>query len=77
VSRWGAEDAVPVLRVGLTDESTLVRAHAAWGLGRVGSPMAFAALSERVDEELDSTVLDDIGRALNMSVQGEGPSAPA
>ena len=67
LGNWGAEDVVPVLRVGLRDESTLVRSHAAWALGRVGSPAAIEALSARFEEESDASLLDEIGRALNMS----------
>ena len=67
LGNWGAEDGVPVLRVGLRDESTLVRGHAAWALGMVGSPAAIEALSSRLEEESDASLLDEIGRALKMS----------
>jgi epoxyqueuosine reductase QueG len=40
----GSVDDVPVLAAALSDEESLVRAHAAWALGRVGSAAAAAFL---------------------------------
>ena len=60
----GVEAAVPTLVSALSDAAPLVRGHAAWALGRVGSPSAFAALSARLEEELDPFVLEEIGLAL-------------
>ncbi len=42
----------------------LVRRHAAWALGRIGSPRALAALRARLDVEPDELVLDEIRAAL-------------
>lgn len=34
---WGSEEAVPALKKLLADPEPLVRGHAAWALGRIGS----------------------------------------
>ena len=64
LGNWGAEAAIPTLVSALSDPAPLVRGHAAWALGRVGSPAALDALSSRVAEEVDPFVLDEIGLAL-------------
>jgi epoxyqueuosine reductase len=57
--------AVPALAEALDgDPSALVRAHAAWALGRIGSPQAYAALRNAVPDERDRTVRDEIAAAL-------------
>ncbi len=57
--------AVPTLAQALeTDPHPLVRGHAAWGLGRIGSPAAAAALRERQAHEPDAQVRDEIAAAL-------------
>ena len=38
LGNWGADEAVPPLTAALEDPEPLVREHAAWALGRVGSP---------------------------------------
>jgi epoxyqueuosine reductase len=56
---------VPVLEEAVAgDPHPQVRGHAAWALGRIGSPRAFAALSARLREEMDELVLDEIRAAL-------------
>lgn len=61
---------VPALAEALRgDSSPLVRGHAAWALGRIGSPRAFAVLRAAADEEADEGVLAEIGAALE-------PTAP-
>ena len=64
LGNWGVEAAIPTLVSALSDPAPLVRGHAAWALGRVGSPAALNALSTRLVEELDPFVLDEIGLAL-------------
>jgi epoxyqueuosine reductase len=61
---------VPALAAALRqDRSPLVRGHAAWALGRIGSPQAFAALrAGRADA--DAGVREEVTAALE-------PSAPA
>ncbi len=64
LGNWGAEEAVPVLVAGLSDPAPLVRGHAAWALGRVGTPAALAALSSARAEQSDPVVLEEIGLAV-------------
>ena len=64
LGNWGDEEAVPALVKALSDESALVRQHAAWALGQTRTPEAFRALSARllvegtpgVQEELDAAI---------------------
>ena len=56
---------VPVLEEALGgDPHPLVRGHAAWALGRIGSPRALAALRRRLDVETDESALDEIRTAM-------------
>ena len=56
---------VPVLEEALAgDPHPLVRGHAAWALGRIGSPRALAALRARLDAEPDALALDEIHASL-------------
>jgi epoxyqueuosine reductase len=56
---------VPALAGALhSDPSALVRGHAAWALGRIGSPQAYAALRIARTSEADGTVLEEIDSAL-------------
>ena len=50
----GSPDDVPALAAALSDDEPLVRSHAAWALGRLGSPAAAAALRERLEVEADA-----------------------
>jgi epoxyqueuosine reductase len=61
----GSPDAVPVLSRALSDAEPLVRAHAAWALGRAGSTEARSALSDRASVEADASVLDELSAALD------------
>lgn len=56
---------VPALAEALAgDPSPLVREHAAWALGRIGSPRAYAALRDAVGAETDRAVLGEVALAL-------------
>jgi len=56
---------VPVLEEALAlDPHPQVRGHAAWALGRIGSPRALACLHARRAVELERLVLDEITVAL-------------
>jgi epoxyqueuosine reductase len=56
---------VPALAQSLAhDPHAQVRAHAAWALGRIGSPQAEAALREAAGPEADPLVRDEIAAAL-------------
>ncbi len=60
----GLVDDAPALIAALRDESSLVRGHAAWALGRLGSSLAATALRERLVDEPDPDVRDEISSAL-------------
>jgi epoxyqueuosine reductase len=60
-------EAVPALLHALADEEPLVRGHAAWALGRIGSHEAIRALKARLRIETDADVKDEIETAVNES----------
>jgi epoxyqueuosine reductase len=64
LGNWGSEEAVPALTRALDDAEPLVRGHAAWALGRVGSERARAALGARLGVELDDFVREELELAL-------------
>jgi epoxyqueuosine reductase len=64
LGNWGSPDAIPALAVALNDEEPLVRGHAAWALGRIGTDAAGQALSSRVEVETDEWVREEIACAL-------------
>jgi epoxyqueuosine reductase len=56
---------VPALAVALdADPHPMVRGHAAWALGRIGSPRAVAALRRAEKRERDAGARSEIGHAL-------------
>jgi epoxyqueuosine reductase len=64
LGNWGEVAALPALGRALDDASPLVRAHAAWALGRVGSPQAAEALAGRLPRETDPGVVGEVRAAL-------------
>jgi epoxyqueuosine reductase len=58
-------EAVPALVGALDDIEPLVRGHAAWALGRIGSHQAIAALKRRLRVEGDSDVKIEIEAAID------------
>ncbi len=60
----GKDQAVPVLEEALKDESPLVRAHAAWALGRIATPRARHTLESAQTKEDTKSVLNEITLAL-------------
>jgi epoxyqueuosine reductase len=58
-------EAVSALIGALDDEEPLIRGHAAWALGRIGSRGAVEALERRLRVEGDSEVGGEIAEALN------------
>jgi epoxyqueuosine reductase len=64
LGNWGGPEAVPVLTAALSDPEPLVRAHAAWALGRVDSAEARGALSSRLSVEPDESVRAEIAAVL-------------
>jgi epoxyqueuosine reductase len=61
----GAPEAVPALAVALNDEEPLVRGHAEWAPGRIGTVAARQALRGRAKVEEDAGVREEIGAVLN------------
>jgi epoxyqueuosine reductase len=56
---------VPALEEAVAqDPHPLVRGHAAWALGRIGSPRALGTLRDRLSRETDEFVSDEIRAAL-------------
>ena len=55
---------VPALNRALCQGAMLVRGHAAWALGRIGTVEAKADLESARDLELDAEVLEEISAAL-------------
>ena len=60
----GSVDDAPTLIAALGDDASLVRGHAAWALGRIGSALAATALRQRLTEEPDADVREEIASAL-------------
>ena len=59
-----SHEAIPALRLALEDVEPLVRGHAAWALGQIGSPLAVAALRCRLEAERDADVRGEIEDAI-------------
>jgi epoxyqueuosine reductase len=75
LGNWGSPEAVPPLVSALSDPSALVRGHAAWALGKIGSAEARAALTARLSIEFDGFVLEELRSALNGGPLGQSGSA--
>ncbi|GJG87323.1 hypothetical protein tb265_25040 [Gemmatimonadetes bacterium T265] len=60
----GTAEDVPVLVAALEEPEPLVRAHAAWALGEIGTPGALDALRARAVVELDASVAAELRAAL-------------
>lgn len=63
-NRLDRADVPPLAEAVTGDPHAQVRGHAAWALGRIGSPRALAVLRERLDLESDPLVRDEIEAAL-------------
>ena len=64
LGNWAHVDAIPALGLGLHDEEALVRAHAAWALGRISDLQAKTKLDEAKITEKNPEVLREIDAAL-------------
>jgi epoxyqueuosine reductase len=64
LGNWAHVDAIPALSLGLEDEEALVRAHAAWALGRISDLQAKTKLEEAKITEKNPDVLEEIEAAL-------------
>jgi epoxyqueuosine reductase len=67
-------EAIPALRRALDDEEALVRGHAAWALGQIGSRAAVDGLLQRLEVERDAAVRDEIEDALRTLGKGSAAS---
>lgn len=65
LGNWGSPEAVPVLTSALADPEPLVRAHAAWALGRLRSAEARSALFARASVETEASVMEELTLALD------------
>jgi len=77
LGNWGSPDAVPALVGALRDDEPLVRGHAAWALGRVGTRAARAALEGALGWEVDAWVASEVSAALGDAVGAEKESGLA
>jgi len=64
LGNWAHVDAIPALSLGLADEEALIRAHAAWALGRISDLQAKTKLEEAKKTEKNPDVLEEIEAAL-------------
>ena len=64
LGNWGMPQAIPVLAAALHDHEPLIRGHAAWALGRIGTEEAGEALRGRGVVEEDGWVREEIALAL-------------
>lgn len=68
-------EAVPELIRVLDDEEPLVRGHAAWALGKIGSSLALEALRRRFEFEADVQVSNEIDEAIRALMEGKSRDA--
>ena len=67
LGNWGAVEAVPVLVRALADDEALVRGHAAWALGRVGTGEARESLLVVAKDEANGWVRQEIADAISQA----------
>jgi epoxyqueuosine reductase len=77
LGNWGSPEAVPVLAKALDDEEPLIRGHAAWALGRIGTERSREALLRRLELEQDAWVREEIELALEDVAGSERSRRPA
>lgn len=66
LGNWGSPEAVPALAGALADAEPLVRGHAAWALGRIGTPAARRSLAAARGREGDAWVRSEVEGALEV-----------
>jgi epoxyqueuosine reductase len=64
-----SREAIPALIHALNDKEPLVRGHAAWALGQIGSRSALTALQRRLQIENDAEVSSEIDAAIQTVTQ--------
>ncbi len=67
LGNWGDARTIPALSTALADSEALVRGHAAWALGRIGTRPARDELDQRLPFEQDAWVEEEIRAALDES----------
>jgi epoxyqueuosine reductase len=65
LGNWGSPEAVPALVAAMNDEEPLVRGHAAWALGRIGTEAARQTLAGHPEVEADAWVREEVRLALD------------
>ena len=65
LGNWGVAEAVPALVRALDDDDTLVRGHAVWALGRVGTREARESLLRMQKEESNDWLRQEIAEAIS------------
>ncbi len=65
LGNWAAPEAAPPLKQALTDPGPLVRGHAAWALGQIGTGRARTALAQALSGEPDPSIREEIQLALD------------
>jgi len=65
-----SDEAIPYLETAMKDTSTLVRLHAAWGLGEINSGKSKTVLKAMQKKEKDEEVRQEINLALQKSADG-------
>ena len=64
LGNWGNDEATPALIKVISHPSALVRGHAAWALGQIGSSQAKLTLQVALGREQDPFVREELERAL-------------
>lgn len=64
---WGNEAAVPALADLLFDREPMIRGHAAWALGRIGTSASINELRQALSSEEDDAVRTEIEEAIQSS----------
>lgn len=64
LGNWADPSAVPVLSEALADPESLIRGHAVWALGQIGSLDSSEALRSALPRESDPVVREEITHAL-------------
>jgi epoxyqueuosine reductase len=65
LGNWASPTAIPALVHALRDAEPLIRGHAAWALGRIGSEKARQALERAFLSESDEWVRQEFHQALS------------
>jgi epoxyqueuosine reductase len=70
-----SREAVPALIQALQDEDALVRGHAAWALGQIGTGESLDALTKRLEVESDGEVKEEIEEAITQATHEQASLA--